>query len=159
MIGVSAARGLLAAGCLALAVPVSAQTPARYGPPISLAQAQTVGRAAMAEAQRQGVAVAVAVVEPGGSLVWFERADDTQYGSIELAQRKAATAALYRRPTREYYDAVSKGALGLTTLGVVASPGGVPILAEGRVIGAIGVSGGAGLQDAQIADAGAAVRP
>lgn len=129
--------------------------PSRYGPPIGLDQARAVGLAAMAEARRQGVSVAVAVVEPSGALVWFERADDTQYGSVDLAQRKAATAALYRRPTRDYYDAVSKGGMGLITLGVTASPGGTPILSEGRVVGAIGVSGGVGLQDAQIAEAGA----
>uniref|UniRef100_B0T5L1 GlcG protein n=1 Tax=Caulobacter sp. (strain K31) TaxID=366602 RepID=B0T5L1_CAUSK len=147
--------GVLVAGLLA--GQVHAQAPATgYGAPITLEEARAVGLAAMAEAQRQGVAVAVAVVEPSGALVWFEKADDTQYGSIELAQRKAATAALYRRSTREYYDAVNKGALGLTTLGVTASPGGVPILANGRVVGAIGVSGGVGMQDAQIAETGAA---
>jgi glc operon protein GlcG len=100
--------------------------------------------------------MAVAIVEPTGDLVYFEKLDDTQYGSIQVAQAKARAAALFRRPTKEFADQVQGAtALGIVTLpGAIAVAGGIPIVIDGKVIGAIGVSGGTSDQDAQAAAAG-----
>jgi glc operon protein GlcG len=139
------------------ATPVMAEAPvATYGPPISLDLARRVAAAAQAEAAHEGVKAAIAIVDPSGGLVWFERVDDTQTGSIDLAQRKAVTAAIYRRDTIEYLRSLRSGNLGVLTLGVVASPGGTPLVLNEHVVGAIGVSGGVGMQDSQIANAGSA---
>jgi uncharacterized protein GlcG (DUF336 family) len=135
--------------------------PARppYGAPVTLAQARTIAAAAEAEARRNGWRMAVAIVEPTGDLVMFERLDDTQYGSIQIAQTKARAAALYRRPTKEMSDAVQGGGAGLAMLtapGSIALAGGIPIVIDGKIVGAIGVSGGSADQDAQAAAAGLA---
>jgi len=101
--------------------------------------------------------VAVAVVDPHGSLVYFERMEDTQTASMDISIMKARAAATYRRPTRAFVDAISKtGPATMTLPGVVASPGGVPLFVGGKVIGAVGVSGVTGDQDEQCAKAGAA---
>jgi glc operon protein GlcG len=142
---------------LPAATPVMADAPvATYGAPISLDLARRVAAAAQAEAAHEGVKAAIAIVDPSGGLVWFERIDDTQTGSIDLAQRKAVTAAIYRRDTLEYLRSLRSGNLGVLTLGVVATPGGTPLVSNGHVVGAIGVSGGVGMQDSQIAGAGSA---
>jgi uncharacterized protein GlcG (DUF336 family) len=132
-----------------------------YGPPVTLDEAKHVIAAAEAEARRQGFSMAFAVVEPTGALVAFIKMDGTQFGSIEVAQAKARTAALFRRPSKAFGDAVSQGRTGVLSLpGVVAVEGGVPILREGRIVGAIGASGGSSEQDGEVAAAGvAALRP
>lgn len=126
--------------------------PLSYGPPITLDQAQAMiarGRAAAAEAEWR---MAIAIVEPSGELVAFIRMDDTQYGSITVAQRKAATAARYRMTTAALEERVQGGRL-VTLANDDALPiaGGRPIVVDGRVIGAIGVSGASAAQDDQIA--------
>jgi uncharacterized protein GlcG (DUF336 family) len=127
-----------------------------YGAPVTLAQSRAIAAAAEAEARRNGWRMAVAIVEPTGDLVLFEKLDDTQYGSIQIAQTKARAAALFRRPTKEMADQVQSGAgLGIVTLpGAIAVAGGIPIVVDGKMIGAIGVSGGTSDQDAQAAAAG-----
>ena len=101
--------------------------------------------------------VAVAIVNTAGTLVYFERIEDTQTVSMDIAIMKAKAAATYRRPTRAFLDAINKGGPAIMTLpGVVASPGGVPIFVDGKVIGAVGVSGVTGDQDEQCAKAGIA---
>ena len=128
-----------------------------YGAPVTLAQARTIAAAAEAEARRNGWRMAVAIVEPTGDLVLFERLDDTQYGSIQIAQTKARAAALFRRATKEFSDAVQGGGAGLAMLtapGSIALAGGIPIVIDGKIVGAIGVSGGTADQDAQAAAAG-----
>jgi uncharacterized protein GlcG (DUF336 family) len=155
---VAAAAG---AAALSLAAAASAQTvPGPYGPPVGLDQARGVVAAAEAEARRQGFTMAFAVVDPSGQLVAFARMDGVQTGSITVAQDKARSAALYRRPSKAFADAVAAGKLGVLGLhGAVAVEGGVPLVAEGRVIGALGVSGGSSEQDGQVAGVGvAAVR-
>jgi uncharacterized protein GlcG (DUF336 family) len=128
-----------------------------YGPPIELAAAKKIAAAAIAEAQKNNFKVAVAVVDSHGFLVYFEKLDHTQTGSIEVAIDKARSAAMYRRSTRVFQDAVSKGSYGLLTLaGMSAVSGGLPIMQDGKVIGAIGTSGATADQDEQVSLAGLA---
>jgi uncharacterized protein GlcG (DUF336 family) len=127
-----------------------------YGPSITVTQAKKVAAAVLAECSKNSWNVAVAIVDPHGSLVYFERMENTQYASMDIAIGKARSAATYRRPTRAFADAINKGGPATATLpGVFASPGGVMIIADGKVIGATGVSGVTGDQDEQCAKAGA----
>jgi glc operon protein GlcG len=126
-----------------------------YGPAVNIGQAKKMAAATLAECQKNGWNVAVAVVDPHGSLIYFERMEDTQYASNDIAIGKARAAATYRRPTRVFMDAINKGSPATATLGgVYASPGGVPVFVDGKVIGAVGVSGVTGDQDEQCAKAG-----
>jgi glc operon protein GlcG len=137
-----------------------ALTPTPYGEPINLENAKKVAAAAIAEtAKRKWDAFCVSVVGPTGDLVYFEKQDNCQYASIEISQHKARTAARYRRPTVVFERLLGKGPFFayLTTLdGVIASRGGNPIIVGGKLIGAIGVSGGTGSQDDAISQAGQA---
>jgi uncharacterized protein GlcG (DUF336 family) len=129
-----------------------------YGAPIGLDAAKKAVAAAEAEAKKNGWTMAIAVVDSGGRLVAFERMDNTQIGSIDIALGKATTANNLRRPTKALQDAVAQGGVNLRFLavpGVMPLEGGVPIIADGKVIGAIGVSGAASNQDAECAMAGA----
>ena len=126
-----------------------------YGPDISTAAAKKIAANVIAECQKNGWNVAVAVVDNHGYLVYFERMENTQYASNDIAVGKARAAATYRRPTRVFMDTINKGGPATATLGgVYASPGGLPIMADGKVIGAVGVSGVTGDQDEQCAKAG-----
>lgn len=151
--------GLVASlGLLTLAPFASAQEQRPgYGPPINIATAKKIAAGTIAECQNNKWNVAVAIVDNHGSLVYFERMEDTQTASMEIAILKARAAATYRRTTRAFADAISKGGPAVMTLpGVVASPGGVPIFVGGKIIGAAGVSGVTGDQDEQCAKAGIA---
>jgi glc operon protein GlcG len=126
-----------------------------YGAPISLERAKHVADAAEAEARSNGWPMAIAIAEPTGALVYFARMDGVQYASIGLAKAKAETAAQYRRSTKMFTDALNDGHLFfLTFAGLCAAPGGLPLVVNGKLIGAIGVSGGAGHQDDIVAKAG-----
>jgi len=126
-----------------------------YGPSINTAAAKKVAAATLAECQKNNWNVAVAVVDTAGYLIYFERMENTQYASMDIAVGKAKSAATYRRPTRAFADAINKGSPATATLpGVFASPGGVPIMVDGKVTGAVGVSGVTGDQDEQCAKAG-----
>ncbi len=130
-----------------------------YGAPINLDTAKKVTAAAVAEARKNNWAMAFAVVDPSGELVYFEKIDGTQTASIAIAQDKARTAARFKRATKVFQDAVEKGGVELRYLGlngVTPAEGGVPIVMNGFIVGAIGVSGGTGAQDAQCAAQGAA---
>ncbi len=130
-----------------------------YGPNINLEQAKAVLVAAEAEAVRQNWNMAVAVVDNAGNLVAFIKRDDTQNASVKIAQDKAASAALFKRPTKAFQDILAAGGLGLRILslgGAVAAEGGVPLVANGLIVGAIGVSGAMSDQDGIVAAAGAA---
>jgi uncharacterized protein GlcG (DUF336 family) len=136
-----------------------AQAPIPYGEPISLADAAKAIAAATAEADKNRWPVAIAVVDYAGYLVAFHRLDNTQLGSVEVAQEKAKTAALFRRPTKVFEDGLAAGGANLKFLklpGATPLEGGVPILKGGKIIGAIGVSGVKSTEDAQIAAAGLA---
>jgi glc operon protein GlcG len=133
-----------------------AQMPNPYGPPINLENAKRFAVPALAEAAKNGWTMAVAVVDPGGNLVYFEKMDNTQLGSVEVAIEKARSAALFKRPTKALQDTLAAGAEGLRVLrlsGAVPVEGGVPIVMEGNIVGAIGVSGGTSQQDGQCAKA------
>ena len=128
-----------------------------YGPPITAEKAQAAIAAAAAEAKKRGWALNIAVVGGPGYLIAFERMDNAQIASIAIAQHKARVAAQYRRPTKAFEEAVQKGLTYLLTLDdVIASRGGIPLIENGRLIGAIGCSGGTGSQDEAACQAGAA---
>lgn len=147
-------RLFVIAATLALAGPAWSQQTPTYGPPISLEQAGAIVDRAIAAAEARGFRMAVAVVEPNGELVAFVRMDDTQYGSIRVAQRKAWTSARYRQSTAVMEERVLAGrTVTLANDDSLPIAGGVPIVVDGRIIGAIGVSGASSAQDAEVADA------
>ena len=124
-----------------------------YGAPITLDQAKRAADGAEAEAKKRNITMAIAIVEPSGDLVYFRRMDGTQYSSAKISQSKAISAAIFRRSTKSFRERIAQGDLSPMALaGAVASDGGVPILVDGKIIGAIGVSGGA---DDAVAQAGA----
>ena len=128
-----------------------------YGTPISLEKAQTAVQAAVAEANKRGWPLNVAVVDSGGNLVTFARMDGAQLASIAISEHKARVAAKYRRPTKAIEEGVQKGTTFLMTLDdVIASRGGIPLIEDGKLIGAIGCSGATGSQDEVVCLAGAA---
>ncbi len=131
--------------------------PPDYGQPITNEQAKTVAAAALAEAKKNNWRMAFTIVGPAGELVYFEKMDGTQMASVELSQSKARTAAMYRRPTKIFADQYAAGNTAFTTFPdrPVASEGGVPIAVNGKIVGAIGASGGTGQQDGMAAAAGA----
>ena len=136
---------------------MSADAPQPYGP-IALEAAKKVAAPALAEASRNNWAMAVAVVDGAGDLVYFERMDATQAGSVTIAVDKARSAARFKRPTKAFQDILAAGGDGWRVLGLqgaVPVEGGVPIVVEGKIVGAIGVSGGTSPQDGQCARAGA----
>lgn len=151
-------RSLVAGAAVAssmLAAPAVAQPPA-YGPAITLAQARSVAEAAEAEARRNNWNVVIAIVDPGGHLVLLHRLDDTQWASVQVAERKAHSAVGFRRPTQALEDALNgPGGMRILALdGATPLQGGLPLLVDGRIVGAIGISGVTGEQDSQIAKAG-----
>jgi glc operon protein GlcG len=128
-----------------------------YGAPISIDAAKQAMAAAEAEATKNNWGVAIAIVDSGANLVMLHRLDNAQLSSVRIAEQKARTAAEFRRPTKVFEDAVAGGGIGLRvlTFGASVAEGGVPIVAGGKVVGAIGVSGVQSHQDAQVAQAGA----
>jgi uncharacterized protein GlcG (DUF336 family) len=153
----STIRSLLAGAALAgLAASAQAQVP-QYGNSVNHETARKVVAAAIADARRQSLPMAVAVVDNAGQLVAFERMDNTQTASIQVSQDKAISAATYRRPTKAFQDLVAGGGVGLRVLtlhGANAVEGGIPLVVDGKIIGAIGVSGGSSDQDGVVAKAG-----
>ena len=150
----------LALGGTALAqqpAPSPPAAPADYGPPITNEQAKAVAAAAFAEAKKNNWRMAFSIVGPAGELIYFERMDGTQLASAELAQAKARTAVLFRRPSKVFADQYAAGNTAFATFPEkpVASEGGLPITVNGKIIGAIGASGGTGQQDGVAAAAGA----
>lgn len=131
--------------------------PAEYGQSITNEQAKAVAAAAVAEAKKNNWRMAFAIVGSGGELVYFEKMDGTQLASAEIARGKARTSVMYRRPSKAFADQYAAGNTAFTTFPEqpVASEGGVPIIVSGKIIGAIGASGGTGQQDGVAAGAGA----
>jgi uncharacterized protein GlcG (DUF336 family) len=130
-----------------------------YGPPISLERAQAVVGAAVAEAKKRNWKINVAVSDSGGNLVAFQRMDGAMLASIQIAEHKARAAATFRRPTKIFEDGVQLLHLNylLAFDGIIASRGGIPLIDQGVIIGAIGCSGGTDSQDEVVSEAGAAV--
>ena len=143
------------------AAPAAAQAPAApppsYGPGITLQAAKAAMVAAEDEARKNGWPVAIAIVDSSSKLVMFSKLDNTQHGSIEIAIGKAETAVNLRRPTKALQDSIGQGGTNLRLLavpGVMPLEGGIPIIADGKIIGGIGVSGVTSQQDAEVATAG-----
>lgn len=151
----SAAAAIFALSAMASSV---AQMPNPYGLPVSLENAKKVAAPALAEAAKNNWTVAVAIVDPGGYLVYYEKMDNTQLGSANVAIDKARSAALFKRPTKAFQDALAAGGDAVRILrlqGAVPVEGGIPLVLDGKIVGAIGVSGATSAQDAQCAKAGA----
>ena len=162
-------RPLIVATVLSMGVvvPVGAQQPAAppppppttpYGAPIALDAAKKVMAAAEAEAMKNNWPMAIVILDSTGHLVMLHRLDNTQYGSIGVAEDKAHSALEFRRPSKVFEDLIAQGGLNLRLLalhGATPLEGGVPIIVDGKIIGAIGVSGAASNQDGQVAKAGA----
>src|SRR6058998_3171127 len=137
--------------------PAAPSPPPPYGLPITLEQAKKVMVGAEAEAKKNNWNVVIAVLDSGGNIVMVQRMDGAQFGSIEVAREKAYSAVAFRRPTKAFDDALAQGGNNLRILRLPgASPleGGIPIVVDGKLIGAIGVSGVTSAQDAQIGRAG-----
>ena len=136
----------------------SAQAPPPpYGAPIGLEAAKKAAAAAAAAARKNNWTMAVAVTDAAGDLVYFEKMDGLQTGSVAVAQGKARSAAIFKRPTKVWQDIVSGGGAGLRILGLeggVPIEGGIPLVMDGKIVGAIGLSGGSAQQDNQCATAG-----
>ena len=148
--------------CLILALSLSATTALQAELPtkkvLTLGLAKRLVAAAEAEARKRGATVVIAVVDDGGQLILLERLDDTQVASVEVAIGKARTAAIFRRPSKEFEDQVKNGRVAALALpGATPLQGGIPISVEGKVIGAIGASGNSPQEDEGIALAGAAI--
>ena len=144
-----------AAALVCLASAAQAQVP-QYGANVNLDQARKAIAAAVADSRRQNLPMAIAVVDTAGQLVAFERMDNTQTASTAIAQDKAVSAAMYRRPTKVFQDVLAAGGVGLRVLslrGASAVEGGLPLVIDGKIIGAIGVSGGTSEQDGVVAKA------
>jgi uncharacterized protein GlcG (DUF336 family) len=158
LIALAAAAALISATA-AQAQPAPAAPPPlpEYGGIVTLEQAMKMGNAAVAEAKKLNIHVGVTVVDNAGRLVYFMKMDDTRQIGVDLSQGKARTAAATKVPSKAYEDRVAAGGAGLAvlSLGVTASSGGLPIMMNGKMIGAIGVGGGpTGVLDQQVAQAG-----
>ncbi len=131
-----------------------------YGPPIGLSDAKKLAAAAEAEAMRNGWAMVICIIDSTGHVVLLERLDQAQYGSLELARAKAETALNFKRPTKVFEDGIAGGGRNvrfLSVRNVCALEGGIPLYREGKIIGAIGISGAKSTEDAQVAEAAARV--
>jgi len=162
-------KAVVAGATLAIAASASAQQPnpmdnvpdkmpndIPYGAPISLERAQAAINAAVAESKKRGWKLNVAMVDSGANLVAFARMDGAQIGSIAIAEHKARAAAKFRRETKAFEAGIQAGNNYLITLDdVIASRGGIPVIQNGQIIGAIGCSGGTGSQDEVVCKAGA----
>lgn len=141
------------------AAPAAPAPRPEYGLPIDNEQAKAAAAAAIAEARKNNWRMVIAIVGPAGDLVYLEKMDGTQSASAALAQRKARTSALFRQPTKAFADQFAAGNIGFMSFPddarPIASEGGIPIVLNGKQIGAIGASGGTGQQDGIVASAGA----
>jgi uncharacterized protein GlcG (DUF336 family) len=131
--------------------------PNAYGPPISLESAKKAAAAALAEARKNNWTMAVAVVDTGGYLVYYEKMDNTQLAGATIAQEKARSAALFKRPTKVMQEMLAAGGAGVRVLrlrGAIPVEGGLPLISDGKIIGAIGLSGDSSENDGRCAQAG-----
>lgn len=151
----------MAAAVLCIGAGAQAQVP-QYGSNITLDHAKKVGAAAEAEARKNNWPVCIAVVDNAGHLVFYTRIDNTQTASVMICQDKAVSAAIFRRPTKAFGDRVAAGGAGVGVLnlrGAAMAEGGLPIYMDGKIVGAVGVSGVTAEQDGQVAKAGADALP
>ena len=149
---------LFAALAVLTTTPTFAQLPNAYGTSINVADAKKIAALSVAEASKNSWKMAIAIVDISGDLVYFEKIDGTQAASVQIAQDKARSAARFKRPTKALQDALAAGGAGLRLLaleGAVPVEGGLPIIMDGKIVGAIGASGGTSDQDGLAAKAGA----
>ena len=153
------AKSVFALILFSLAISAMAQnSPLPFGPPINLETARKAATAAIAEARKNSWTMAVSGVDPDGMLVYFEKMDNTQIASVKVSMDKARSAAIFKRPTKAFQDRLAAGGAGLGVLkidGAMPIEGGVPIVVDGKIIGAIGLSGDSSDHDGQCAQAGA----
>src|SRR5438067_7309984 len=141
-----------------VAAPVFAQMPNPYGLSISVDNAKKIAALSVAEAGKNGWKMAIAIVDVAGDLVYFEKMDGTQVASVNIAQDKARSSVRFKRPTKAMQDVLAGGGAGIRFLalqGAVPVEGGLPLVMDGKIVGAIGASGGTSEQDGQSAKAGA----
>jgi len=166
MLALACALALSAVAAGSLFAPVRAQTAVQqqaaqappYGPPITLDQAKRAMAAAELEAAKNAWQVAITILDSGGNLVMFHKGDNTQLASITASEGKARTALTFKRPSKALDDAIAAGGAGLRLLAIkdiTPLEGGIPVVVDGKIVGAIGVSGALSSQDAQVAKAGA----
>ena len=151
-------RALTAVAFSLTSLAASAQLPNPYGAPIGVDLAKKVAAASVAEARKNNWTMAVAVTDPNGELVYFEKMDATQTGSVDVSIQKARSAARYKRPTKAMQDVLAQGGEGLRVLrleGAVPVEGGLPLVVDGKVVGAVGCSGSTSANDGIAAKAGA----
>ena len=150
-----AVRSILALAFALSATAAAAQQRPSYGPTVNLEAAKKMAVTAAAEARRNGWPVAIAIVDNHGMLIYYEMMDDTQTSSATIAIEKAKTAAMFRRPSKAFEDAVAGGRQAILGLpGVTPIDGGLPIMVLGECVGGVGVSGAAAAEDEQVAQAG-----
>lgn len=157
VVGTALVLGASSAGAQQPAPAVAPPPPPPYGAPITLEQAKKVMVGAEAEAKKNSWNMVIVILDSGGNIVMLQRMDGAQLGSIDVAKEKAYSAVAFRRPTKAFDDALAQGGANLRILRLAgASPveGGIPVVADGKVIGSVGVSGGTSAQDAQVARAG-----
>lgn len=147
-------KSLIVAGLLSLALPLAANGQLADKKGLTLAAAKEMAAAAEAEATANGWKLAIVILDDGGNLLYFQRMDGVQLASIQVAQAKARTALLYRRPTKEFADRMATGNTPLAMPEVMPLEGGLPIVVNGQVIGSIAASGATGAQDAQASQKG-----
>jgi uncharacterized protein GlcG (DUF336 family) len=140
------------------AMPAFAQLPNPYGASITLEQARKIAALSVAEAAKNNWRMAVAIVDVAGDLVYFEKMDGTQLASVNIAQDKARSSVRFKRPTKAMQDVLAAGGAGVRFLalqGAIPVEGGLPLIMDGKIVGAIGASGGTSDQDGLAAKAGA----
>lgn len=159
MLAIAGTLAVVAMTTLSAGRPVMAQQPTPpYGSPLSLDDAKRVMAAAELEAAKNAWQVAITILDSGGNLVMFHKIDNTQLASITASEGKARTALTFKRPSKALDDAIAAGGAGLRLLAIkdiTPLEGGIPIVVDGRIVGAIGVSGALSSQDAQVAKVGA----
>ncbi len=149
---------VLTAILAALAAPAFAQMPNPYGESIGADNAKKIAALSVAEARKNNLKMAIAIVDVAGDLVYFEKMDGTQVASVNIAQDKARSSVRFKRPTKAMQDVLAAGGAGIRFLalqGAVPVEGGLPLVMDGKIVGAIGASGGTSEQDGQVAKAGA----
>lgn len=153
---VALCAAVLATPAIAQAPPAPPAPPPAYGETVNLEQAKKAATAAQEFAAKNGWMMAITVVGPTGDLVYFTKMDSTQYASIAISQHKARAAATFRRPTKVFEDRIATpaGVPAITLDGVIGSEGGIPLVIGGKIVGALGCSGGTGAQDGQTCQAG-----
>jgi uncharacterized protein GlcG (DUF336 family) len=130
-----------------------------YGLSVNIGDAKKVAAAAVAEAQKQKFTVAISITDVAGDLVYFEKMDGTEAAAVDMAMAKAKSAIRFRRPTKAFQDTLATGGTNLRILGMVGAVpvgGGIPLVKDGKMIGAVGISGGSTADDEQVASAAVA---